>query len=182
MLAPSLSSALSMRWRVILLHSMFLTSDFLHSTRFTSNLQSSCSKLHAVDEMAGDCPKIRGSTTRRWRLNTKDFLVSASRSQWRRPVFSSSLLLSRLELSDTQVFEPEKGALLGTASYCCKVVTCHSSANFLLFEPLRKGIESPTGLLECDQATNLETHSTARQFVLPKPTPQNLPTSEYERD
>jgi len=35
---------------------------------------------------------------------------------------SSSLLLSSLELSDTQVCEPKIRALLGTASHFCEVV------------------------------------------------------------
>ena len=35
---------------------------------------------------------------------------------------SSSLLLSSLELSDTQVYEPSIRALLGTASHLCEVV------------------------------------------------------------
>ena len=38
------------------------------------------------------------------------------------PTVSSSLLLSSLELSDTQVYEPQIRALLGTASHFCKVV------------------------------------------------------------
>ena len=37
-------------------------------------------------------------------------------------VGSSSLLLSSLELSDTQVYEPEIRARLGTAAHFCKVV------------------------------------------------------------
>jgi len=37
-------------------------------------------------------------------------------------VFFSSLLLSSLELSDTQVYEPQTRALLGTASHFCEVV------------------------------------------------------------
>ena len=36
--------------------------------------------------------------------------------------FSSSLLLSSLELSDTKVYEPYIRALLGTAAHICKVV------------------------------------------------------------
>jgi len=36
--------------------------------------------------------------------------------------FSSSLLLSSLELSDTKVYEPELRALLGSAAHFCKVV------------------------------------------------------------
>jgi len=36
--------------------------------------------------------------------------------------FSSSVLLSSLELSDTQVYEPLIRALLGTASHFCEVV------------------------------------------------------------
>ena len=36
--------------------------------------------------------------------------------------FLPSLLLSRLELSDTQVYEPEIRALPGTASHFCEVV------------------------------------------------------------
>jgi len=39
---------------------------------------------------------------------------------------SSSLLLSRLELSDAKVYEPEMGALLGTASHFCEVVDLKS--------------------------------------------------------
>jgi len=35
---------------------------------------------------------------------------------------SSSVLLSSLELSDTQVYEPEIRALLGTASHFCEVI------------------------------------------------------------
>ena len=35
---------------------------------------------------------------------------------------SSSLLLSSLELSDTQVYEPQLRALLGTAAHFCEVV------------------------------------------------------------
>ena len=35
---------------------------------------------------------------------------------------SSYLLLSSLELSDTQVYEPEIRAILGTASHFCQVV------------------------------------------------------------
>jgi len=35
---------------------------------------------------------------------------------------SSSLLLSRLELSDTKVYEPQIRALLGTASHFCELV------------------------------------------------------------
>jgi len=38
------------------------------------------------------------------------------------PYSSSSLLLSRLELSETQVYEPYIRALLGTASHFCEVV------------------------------------------------------------
>jgi len=34
---------------------------------------------------------------------------------------SSSLLLSRLELSDTKVYEPQIRALLGTAAHFCEV-------------------------------------------------------------
>ena len=40
----------------------------------------------------------------------------------RQPSSSSSLLLSSLELSDTQVYEPSIRALLGTASHFCEVV------------------------------------------------------------
>ena len=36
--------------------------------------------------------------------------------------FSSALLLSKLELSDTEVYEPDKRALLGNASHFCQVV------------------------------------------------------------
>jgi hypothetical protein len=35
-------------------------------------------------------------------------------------IFSSSLLLSSLEVSDTQVYAPEIRALLGTASHFCE--------------------------------------------------------------
>ena len=35
---------------------------------------------------------------------------------------SSSLLLSRLQLSDTQVYEPSMRALLGTASHFCELI------------------------------------------------------------
>ena len=38
------------------------------------------------------------------------------------PSFSSSLLLASLELSDTKVYEPSIGALLGTASHFCEDV------------------------------------------------------------
>ena len=41
--------------------------------------------------------------------------------------FSSSLLLSSLELSDSQVYVPETRALLGTASHFCEVVVLKSS-------------------------------------------------------
>ena len=34
----------------------------------------------------------------------------------------SSLLLSSLELSDTEVYEPERRALLGTGSHFCETV------------------------------------------------------------
>jgi len=37
-------------------------------------------------------------------------------------IISSSLLLSRLESSDTQVYEPQTRALLGTDSHLCEVV------------------------------------------------------------
>jgi len=37
-------------------------------------------------------------------------------------IFSSSLLLSSLELGDTKVYEPYIRALLGTASHFCEVV------------------------------------------------------------
>ena len=37
-------------------------------------------------------------------------------------VFSSSLLLSSLELSDTKVYEPYTRTRLGTASHFCEVV------------------------------------------------------------
>ena len=40
--------------------------------------------------------------------------------------YSSSLLFSSLELSDTQVSEPEIRALLGTASHFCEVVVLTS--------------------------------------------------------
>ena len=45
-----------------------------------------------------------------------------SRSARRRQVLISSLLLSSLELSDTQVYEPYIRARLGTAVYFCQVV------------------------------------------------------------
>ena len=40
--------------------------------------------------------------------------------------YTSSLLLSRLELSDTHVYEPKIRALLGTAAHFCKVVVLKS--------------------------------------------------------
>ena len=42
--------------------------------------------------------------------------------RWRAPLtFSSSLLLSSLELSNTTIYEPYIRALLGTASHFCQV-------------------------------------------------------------
>ena len=69
-------------------------------------------------------PKPRSShdadTKRRvvTRMLTPNHTVSWSRAV----LLFSSLLLSSLELSDTKVYEPEIGALLGTASHFCEVV------------------------------------------------------------
>ena len=53
------------------------------------------------------------------RYTPVDFGEQQNRST---PSSSSALLLSSLELSDTQVYEPEMRALLGTASHFCEVV------------------------------------------------------------
>ena len=60
-----------------------------------------------------------------------------------------SLLLSSLELSDTNVHEPQMQALLGTASYFCEVVVLRS-----------RTLPSATGTIQ-------------RQFVLGLPTPES---------
>ena len=48
--------------------------------------------------------------------------MSVDGVEWAKILLLSSLLLSSLELSDTQVYEPFIQALLGTASHFCEVV------------------------------------------------------------
>jgi len=55
-------------------------------------------------------------------------------------IFSSSLLLSSLELSDTKVYEPHIRALLGTASHFCEVVVLKSKTlNAQAVRPMLRG-------------------------------------------
>ena len=61
------------------------------------------------------CPWGAGATLARTHSGGTPF-------RFRLPIFSSSLLLSSLELSDTKVYEPQTRALLGTGSYFCEVV------------------------------------------------------------